>query len=115
MQEMMMKIGLVAFAAVAFATSASASTVEDPFVKDKAVLQLGGLDLSTPQGQQRLAIRMDQAARSVCGDNLASIHLSLDNQARECRGAVLAKIRAQIETRTAHAASNSPVRLASIR
>lgn len=110
-----MKIGLAALAAVAFATSASASTTADPFVKDKAVLQLKGLDLSTPDGQQRLAIRMDQAARAVCGDNLASIHLSVEKQARECRVAVLAKVRTQIEARTADAATSSPVRLASIR
>lgn len=110
-----MKTGLAALAALAFATSASASTVADPFVQDRAILQLKGLDLSTPDGQQRLAIRMDQAARSVCGDRLASIHLSVEAQARDCRVAVLAQVRAQIEARTANAASGSHTQLASIR
>lgn len=110
-----MKTGLMAFAAVALATSASANATENPFVQDTAVLQLKDLDLSTPKGQQRLAIRMDQAARSVCGENLATIHLDLEAKARECRSAVLADVRAQIEARTALAAGEAPTRLASIR
>lgn len=96
-----MKFGLAAFAAVAVATSASAATTENPFAKDKTVLQLSGLDLSTPDGQQRLAIRMDQAARSVCGDRLATVHLDAEAKSRECRAAVVADVRSQIETRTA--------------
>jgi UrcA family protein len=112
---MMMKTSLAALAAIAFATSASASTSADPFVQDKAILQLKGLDLSTPDGQQRLAIRMDQAARSVCGNHLSSIHLSLEAQARECRVAVLAHVRAQIEARTADAANSPHTRFASTR
>ena len=98
-----MKIGLAALAALAFATSASAAPTENPFAKDKTVLQLSGLDLSTPEGQQRLAIRMDEAARSVCGDRLATVHLDLAAKSRECRAAVVADVRSQIETRTADA------------
>lgn len=111
----MMKTGLAVLAAVAFATSASASTPNDPFVQDKAILQLKGLDLSTPNGQQRLANRMDRAASSVCGEQLATIHLFVEEQARECRVAVLAQIRTQIEARTADASSGLHVRLASLR
>lgn len=96
-----MKFGLLAFAALAVATSASAATTENPFAKDQTVLQLSGLDLSTPDGQQRLAIRMDQAARSVCGDRLATVHLDADAKSRECRAAVVADVRNQIEARTA--------------
>jgi UrcA family protein len=109
----MMKTGLIALAAFAFATSASAT--DNPFAQDKATLNLKGLDLSTSDGQQRLAIRMDQAARAVCGEHLASVHLALERQAQDCRTAVIADVRAQIETRTAHAATASPVRLASAR
>ena len=70
-----MRIGLAALAALAFATSASAgSNTANPFAQDKATLNLAGLDLSTADGQQRLAIRMDQAARTVCGDRMASVH-----------------------------------------
>jgi len=98
-----MKIGLAALAALAFATSASAAPTENPFAKDKTVLQLSGLDLSTAEGQQRLAIRMDEAARSVCGDRLATVHLDLAAKSRECRAAVVADVRSQIETRTADA------------
>lgn len=98
-----MKTGLVAFAALALATSASATPTENPFAQDKAVLQLQGIDLSTAEGQQRLAIRLDQAARSVCGDRLSGVHLDAEAKARECRASVLADVRSQIETRTADA------------
>lgn len=111
----MMKTGLAVLAAFAFATSASAGTTGDPFVQDKAILQLGGLDLSTPNGQARLANRMDEAARSVCGEHLASIHLSLESQARECRTTVLAQIRTQIEARSASVKTDANVQLASLR
>lgn len=109
-----MKIGLAAFAALAFATSASAAPTENPFAKDQTVLNLAGLDLSTPDGQQRLAIRMDQAARSVCGDRLSNVHLDAEAKSRECRASVLADVRSQIETRTA-LADTSRVRVASAR
>jgi UrcA family protein len=110
---MMMKIGLVAFVTLAFATSASAATAaENPFAQDKAVLNLKGLDLTTADGQQRLAIRMDNAARAVCGDRLASVHLAVDAQARDCRAAVLAEVRTQLEARMAHASATAPVVLA---
>ncbi len=110
-----MKIGVMAFAAFALATSASAGTTGNPFAQDKAVLQLKGLDLSTAEGQQRLAIRMDQAARAVCGEGLASVHIAMEDKARACRTAVTADIRAQIEARSADASRASQVQLASIR
>lgn len=98
-----MKFGPIAFAALALAASASANATENPLARDKAVLQLQDLDLSTAEGQQRLAIRMDQAARSVCGDRLATVHLDVENKARECRAAVVADVRGQIEARVAAA------------
>lgn len=110
-----MKTALVAFAALALATSASASTTENPFARDQAVLQLNGLDLSTAEGQQRLAIRMDQAARSVCGDRLSNIHLDVAAKARDCRASVVADVRNQIEARTALATTQSRPQLASAR
>jgi UrcA family protein len=112
-QEMMMKTGLVALAALAFATTASAaSAAENPFAQDKAVLNLKGLDLSTADGQQRLAVRIDNAARAVCGDRVASVHLALEAQAQECRAAVVANVRSQVEARVALSALK-PVQLAS--
>lgn len=109
-----MKTGLLALAAFGLATSASAATTtENPFAQDKATLRLSGLDLSTADGQQRLAIRMDQAARAVCGDRLASVHIALGERTRECRTAVIADIRAQIDARLADASSAVPTQLAS--
>ena len=100
--------GLLAVAAAcALATSASAATTDNPLAQDKATLRLDGIDLSTADGQERLAIRMDQAARAVCGDRVASIHLALGAQARECRTAVIADIRGQIESRVAAKASQT--------
>lgn len=109
----MMKAGLIAAAACALATPAMAETTNDPFVQETAALSLEGLDLQTTEGQNRLAIRMDAAARAVCGDNLASVHLSLEAKARECRAAVLADIRNQIEVRVA--AKGQRVEFASLR
>ena len=107
-----MKTGLVAFAALALATSASANATENPLARDKAVLNLQGLDLSTADGQQRLAIRMDQAARSVCGDRLATGHLDAESKARECRATVVADVRSQIEARVAQTPSASRTQVA---
>jgi UrcA family protein len=104
---MIMKNAVLALAACAVAVSAPAYAASNPFAKDQAVLQLSGLDLSTVEGQQRLAIRMDEAARAVCGDRLSSIHVELGEKARDCRTAVLSDIRAQIETRMAAKASGT--------
>ena len=110
-----MKKGLLVVGVCALMTSVSAAAADSPFAKDQTVLRLDGLDLSTADGQQRLAIRMDEAARTVCGDRLANVHLALDAKARECRTAVMADIRAQIETRMADAAQVSGTQLASSR
>lgn len=96
-----MKIGLAALATFAFTTPAFANPAENPFAKDKAVLNLKGLDLSTAEGQKRLAIRMDQAARAVCGDRVAAVHLAVEAKAQACRTAVIADVRSQIEARSA--------------
>lgn len=109
----MIKKGLLALAGCTMVTTVPAAAATDnPFAKDEAVLHLSGLDLSTVEGQQRLAIRMDKAARTVCGDRLSSVHLELGARARECRTAVLADIRAQIESRMAVAAEASTTQLA---
>ncbi|BAV65611.1 UrcA family protein [Sphingobium cloacae] len=111
-----MKTGLVALATIALATSASAAVAaENPFAQDQAILHLKDIDLSTAEGQQRLAIRMDKAARAVCGERLSDIHLALEAQAQACRVAVVADVRQQIETRLAATPDASSVRLASLR
>jgi UrcA family protein len=114
---MMMKIGLMALAACALTVSgsASAATDENPFARDQVMLDLKGLDLATTDGQQRLAIRMDQAARSVCGEGMARVHLMAERKAQDCRAAVKADIRTRIEARMATASTPSRVQLASAR
>ena len=100
----MLKAGLMALAACAIATPALADTTTktaDPFVQESVTLRLDELDLATVDGQRRLAIRMDNAARAVCGDGLDSVHLKAAARAEECRTQVLANIRSQIETRLA--------------
>jgi len=109
----MIKTAIVALAALSFAASASARPNDNPFAKDATVLSLRGLDLASADGQQRLAMRMDVAARAVCGDRLATVHLELDAQARECRAHVIADIRSQIETRQAARTQASRIQLAS--
>lgn len=111
----MKRKGLLAAAVCALVAAAPAAATDNPFAKDQAVLHLGGLDLTTVEGQQRLAIRMDEAARAVCGDRLSTIHLELSARTRECREAVLADIRAQIESRMAAADTKAKTQLASAR
>jgi len=115
-----MKIGIAALAALSLGTAAFAGTTnapvgDNPFGKDSAVLSLNGIDLATADGQQRLAIRVGQAARAVCGDNLANIHLDLEAHARACRADIAEQVRGQIEARTADASHKASVQLASLR
>lgn len=111
-----MKNGLVALATFALATSASAATAaENPFARDQVILNLRDIDLATAQGQARLAIRMDQAARAVCGDQLATVHLALEDKAQACRTAVVADVRSQIEARLAGNAVGATSRIALLR
>jgi UrcA family protein len=113
MQEMMMKIGAAALAAILAAAPALAATADNPFSKDSVVLDLRGIDLTSVQGQQRLAIRMDQAANAVCGEGMSSIHLALGAQTRECHADVIADIRSRIATATAAADTAKDTQLAS--
>lgn len=94
---------LAALAAAAAAPAMSAAPGDNPLARDQVVMSLRGLDLSTVSGQQALAIRMDQAARAVCGDRLATVHLALEEQSRACQADVKADIRARIELRAADA------------
>lgn len=96
-----MKIGLAACAAMLAVSPAVAAPGANPFSADTAVLNLRGIDLASVEGQQRLAIRMDQVANSVCGDRMNSIHLALGAQARACRADVIAGIRTRIGAATA--------------
>jgi UrcA family protein len=98
---MMMKMGIVALATFLAAAPVFAANSSNPFSADSAVLDLRGLDLASVDGQQRLAIRMDQVADTVCGTGMSSIHLALGAQARACRQDVFADIRARIAAATA--------------
>ena len=110
----MTKVAFAVFAALVAAPALFAAPVENPFAKDKVVLSLSGLDFASVDGQRALAIRMDQAARQVCGDGLSTIHLALAEQSRTCQADVKADIRARIEARTADAGHRgSSVQLAS--
>ena len=110
----MLKTALAALAACAIATPALAGTDSDPFVQESVELRLDGLDLTTVDGQTRLALRMEAAADAVCGKGLDTVHLRAAARASECRAEVLAQIRDQIESRLAAAqsAEKKPVQLA---
>lgn len=110
-----MKIGIAALAAVSLGSAAVAGTTDNPFGRDTAILSLAGLDLATASGQQRLAVRVDQAARAVCGENLSTVHLELEARARACRADVAEQVRDQIDARVADASHGAPIRLASAR
>jgi len=110
-----MKIAIAALAAISLGSAAFAGTTENPFGKDSAVLALSGINLSTAEGQQRLAIRVDQAARAVCGESLATLHADLEASARACRADVAEQVRTQIEQRAAAGSQTRSIQLASIR
>lgn len=107
-----MKIGIAALAALMVAAPAFAAPRDNPFSADSAVLDLRGLDLTSVDGQQRLAIRMDKVATTVCGDGMSSIHLALGAQARACHADVIADMRARITAATAVAGSAKADQLA---
>ena len=111
----MMKLAFGALAVLAMAPAVVATTPQNPFVKDSVVLDLKRIDLATVEGQRTLAIRVNQAARDVCGSRLDTIHLALEDQARACRAAVVADVRARIEARTADAGQSSGAALGALR
>lgn len=110
-----MKIVIAALAAATLGSAAFAGTVGNQFANDSAVLTLKGLDLASADGQQRLAIRVDQAARAVCGDKLANVHIDLETRSRACRADVAEQVRGQIEARVAAATPAPAIQLASAR
>lgn len=99
-----MKMLIAAVAALSLASPALAGAGDNAFGKPSATLSLNGIDLATADGQQRLAVRVDQAARAVCGESLATIHPDLEARARACRADVAEQVRTQIEARKAVAA-----------
>lgn len=102
-----MKAVLAAAAALALAAPAISAEPVNPLAQSRATVSLAGLDLATVDGQRRLAIRMDDAARAVCGDRVATIHLALAEQSRGCQAEVIASLRSRIEARSL--ASVAPV------
>lgn len=96
-----MKLALAACAAILAASPVVAAPSANPFSADTAVLNLRGIDLTSVEGQQRLAIRMDHVASAVCGEGMSSVHLALGAQARGCRDDVIAGIRTRIAAATA--------------
>jgi UrcA family protein len=104
MQEMrMLKATLAVLAACAITPAVSAAEPANPLAKSSVILKLDGLDLATVEGQNRLAIRMGQAAREVCGSRVSTIHLALEAQSRACQDEVKTDIRARIERQMADA------------
>jgi len=110
-----MKMLVAAAAALSISTAAFAGTTDTGFGKPSATLSLAGLDLATADGQQRLATRVDQAARAVCGESLATIHPDLEARARACRADVAEQVRAQVEARVAQVNRGKGVQVASLR
>lgn len=81
---------LASLAAIGLAFSAAAvqaETIAVPFAD---------LNLATPQGQERLAKRVDSAARAVCGVNEARVGTRIrDKKAIACFEAAKAKAHSQ--------------------
>ncbi|WP_272917845.1 UrcA family protein [Altericroceibacterium endophyticum] len=92
-----------AFLAVAACAVASPAMASAPnsFGHESAELRLDGIDFDTAEGQNRLAIRLDNVAHTICGDRLASVHLATAKKARECRADVIADVRSQISQQLA--------------
>ncbi|MET3722656.1 UrcA family protein [Sphingomonas trueperi] len=110
-----MKMLVAAAAALSISTAAFAAPSDTGFGQPSATLTLAGLDLTTADGQQRLATRVDQAARAVCGENLATIHPDVEARARLCRADVAEQVRSQIEARVAQVNKARGVQVAALR
>lgn len=93
----MLKATLAVLTVCPIAPALHAAEPVNPLVKSSVTMNLSGLDLTTAEGQRRLAIRMGQAAREVCGSRLSTVHLALGAQSRECQAEVKADIRSRIE------------------
>jgi UrcA family protein len=107
-----MRVGLSVIVAVLAAMPILSAASANPFSADSVVLNLRGLDLTSVDGQQRLAIRVGQAADTVCGTGMSSIHLALGAQAQACRSDVIANVHARIAAATARAETGKAAQLA---
>ena len=77
-----MKFCIAAIAAVSLGSAAFASTSDNPFGQDSAVLTLSGLDLATADGQQRLAIRVEDEDGTCIRDEKKALRIDRQSMGR---------------------------------
>jgi UrcA family protein len=112
MQEKMMTRMLAVLATAALVVPAG-TALADPFAKNEAAFHYADLNLASADGQVRLASRLDQAARDVCGRGMDRVHPMLAQQAEACRNEVIAAAREKIDLRIAAARAPQALAMAS--
>lgn len=95
--------------ATLLAFSATAASAQ-PTVTAISTVQTADLDLSTAKGQRALDLRLNQAAKEVCG-TASPADLAGQNEIRRCRVETLLSLSDEREQRVA-AASGSPIQVA---
>ena len=86
MNRLILAVGAAALALPSVAVFAGT------FGADSVAVRTDDLDLSTPDGRARLHQRVARSADTVCGRNLANIHLMLAERARQCRADTIANL-----------------------
>lgn len=86
MKTQVLKIALLtATAGIGVATMGAASAMLPDTVTHKEIVHFGDLNLNTSQGAERLYLRLDRAARTVCGESdLDELSLQLWRSQRSC-------------------------------
>lgn len=104
---------MLAVLATALLAVPAGTALADPFVQNEAAISYADLNLDSADGQVRLASRLDQVARDVCGRGMDRVHPMLAQQAQTCRNEVVAAAREKIDLRLAAAKMPQALAMAS--
>ena len=96
------------FLATLMALAATPAMAEPIIMTSK--VEIADLDLSTAKGQRALDLRLNQAAREVCG-TASEVDVAGKNEVRRCRIETLARVSGERDQRIARA-SAAPIAVA---
>lgn len=88
---------------------AATPAMAEPIIMTSNV-EIADLDLSTAKGQRALDLRLNQAAREVCG-TASEVDVAGKNEVRRCRIETLARVSGERDQRIARA-SAAPIEVA---
>lgn len=99
MKTQVLRIALLAATAgVGVATVGTASAMLSDTVTQKEIVHFGDLNLNTSQGAERLYLRLDRAAQTVCGESdLDKLSLRLWRSKRSCEQEAVGRAVTQLD------------------